>query len=70
VQDLPVPIILLLGDRIAPQSIQRGPPGSVMVNFAERSSGESFAVQPSIGKTLWLHIDPATLQFREWVRDF
>jgi heat shock protein HslJ len=61
---------LLLGDRIAPQSIERGPPGRVIVNFAERAPGESFAVPPSIGKTLWLHFDPAMRQFGELVRDF
>jgi heat shock protein HslJ len=61
---------LLLGDRIAPQSIQPGPPGRVIVNFAERAPGESFAVPPSTGKTLWLHFDSATRQFGELVRDF
>jgi hypothetical protein len=61
---------LLLGDRIAPQSIQPGPPAQVMVNYAERAPGESFAVPPSIGKTLWLRFDPATRQFGELVRDF
>ena len=61
---------LLLGDRIAPQSIQPGPPGRVMVNYAERAPGESFAVPPSIGKTLWLRFDPATRQFGELVQDF
>jgi heat shock protein HslJ len=61
---------LLLGDRIAPQSIEPGPPGRVRVNYAERAPGESFAVPPSIGKTLWLHFDPATRQFGELVRDF
>jgi len=61
---------LFLGDRIAPQSIESGPPGAVIVNFAERARGESFAVPPSIGKTLWLRFDPDTLQFGELVRDF
>jgi heat shock protein HslJ len=61
---------LFLGDRIAPQSIQSGPPGTVIVNFAERAPGESFAVRPSLGKTLWLRFDPDTLQFGELVREF
>lgn len=61
---------LLLGDRIAPQSIDAGPQGTVTVNFAERARGDSFTVPPSITKSLWLRFDPAARQFGELVQDF
>lgn len=60
---------LLLGDRIAPQSIQGGPPGRVMVHYAERAVGQSFAAPPAVGRTLWLQFDPATRQFGKWAGD-
>jgi len=61
---------LLLGDRIAPQSIAAGSPGTVAVNFAERAHGDSFTVPPSVARTLWLRFDPAARQFGELVQDF
>lgn len=53
---------VLLGDRIAPQPTEIRD-GKLLLNYAERASGESFAVRPSFGKSLWLKLDPATLQF-------
>jgi len=61
---------LLLGDRIAPQSIDAGSQGTVTVNYAERANGDSFTVPPSVARSLWLRFDPATRQFGELVRDF
>jgi hypothetical protein len=43
---------LLLGDRIAPQTIEIGTNELVIVNYADRAPGESFAMPPSVGKSL------------------
>ena len=42
----------------------------IVVNYADRKAGESFAVQPSIGKSLWLLLDTKTMQFGEVVKNF
>lgn len=59
----------LLGDRIAPQStyISRNTstPDVLVVNYADRKAGESFATSPSTGKSLWLKLDTTTLQLHE-----
>jgi len=60
----------LIGDRISPQTTELRPNGIVAVNYADRAPGESFAAAPSVGKSLWLKLDPATLQFGEVVQDF
>lgn len=54
-----------LGDRIAPQTTERGTGGTVLVNYADRAPGESFTTRPSTGKSVWLSFDPATLRFTE-----
>jgi len=61
---------LLLGDRIAPQTTEMGTGNVVIVNYAERAPGESFAVPPSVGKSLWLKLDTTTMQFGEVVQNF
>lgn len=65
---------LLLGDRIAPQTteISQDPktPDVIIVNYADRKSGQSFAEQPSVGKSIWLKFDPKTMQFGEVVQNF
>lgn len=65
---------VLLGDRVAPQTteLSRNPSHKnvIVVNYADRAPGESFAVRPSIGKSIWLKFDPATMQFGEVVQDF
>lgn len=65
---------VLLGDRIAPQTteLSRNPSHKnvIVVNYADRAPGESFAVQPSLGKSVWLKFDPATMQFGEVVQNF
>lgn len=56
-----------LGDRIAPQgtrlSTEQGRVGVIEVTYADRAPGESFAVAPSVGKSMLLKFDPATMQF-------
>ncbi len=61
---------IFLGDRIAPQTTELKDNNVIVVNYAERKPGESFAEQPSIGKSIWLKLDPATLQFGEVAQNF
>lgn len=62
---------VFIGDRIAPQNITKGDvPGTVVVNYADRAPGESFAVPPSIGKSLVLKFNSADNGWGELVADF
>jgi len=69
---------VLLGDRIAPQSISSGKNDTIIVNYADRNPGESFTTPPSVGQTIVLKIDtevdPVTnapsAQFGEVVQNF
>jgi heat shock protein HslJ len=61
---------VLIGDRIAPQTTELRPDGVIVVNFGDRAPGESFATPPSVGKSIWLKLDPATLQIGEVVQNF
>ncbi len=63
---------VLVGDRISPQAIKidegKTTNGTkrqnvIVVNYADRKSGESFTVVPSVGKSIWLKLDPKTMQF-------
>ncbi len=64
----------LLGDRIAPQTTKMSEnpatPDVIVVNFADRKPSESFAVPPSVGKSIWLKLDVKTMQFGEVVQNF
>lgn len=60
---------VLLGDRVAPQPTEIRD-GKLIVNYADRAAGESFAVQPSVGKTIVLKLDPETLRFGEVAQNF
>lgn len=60
----------IIGDRIAPQTTEINDRGFIVVNYADRKYGESFAVPPSVGKTLWLKFDPANMQLGEVVQNF
>ncbi len=51
-----------LGDRIAPQSTSVSTSSSIVVNYADRKPEESFAIQPSVGKSLRLTFNPQTMQ--------
>ena len=65
---------LLLGDRIAPQttemSREAGMENVVVINYADRKPGESFTTPPSVGKSIWLKLNPTTMQFGEVVQNF
>lgn len=53
---------VLLGDRIAPQTTEIRD-GKLIVNYADRAPGEPMIASPSVGKSLYLKLDPATLTF-------
>lgn len=70
---------VLLGDRIAPQTthmeeeeIDGGTrrQNVIVVNYAVRLPGEPMTVQPSMGKSIWLKLDPKTMQFGEVAQNF
>jgi hypothetical protein len=51
---------VLLGDRIAPQTIEIQN-GQIVVNYADRAPGDPMTTQPSMGKTLYLTLTGTTL---------
>ena len=55
----------LLGDRIAPQTLELRGKNTLIANFAERKKGESFSVPPSIGRSLYLRLDPTSMVFQD-----
>lgn len=59
-----------LGDRIAPQTTNAGKENSVIVNYAVRTPGEPMTVRPSIGKSVWLVLDPASMRLRDVSKEF
>lgn len=56
-----------LGDRIAPQSTTLSPnprhKGVVVFNYAEHAPGEAMTAQPSVGKSVYLKLDPVSMQW-------
>jgi hypothetical protein len=56
-----------LGDRIAPQTtekaIEKGSGNIIIVNYADRAPEDPFATPPSVNKSVWLLLDPQTMQF-------
>lgn len=65
---------LFLGDRIAPQTteVSNNPrhKNVVVVNYADREAGEPMSAQPSVGKSIWIKLDPQSMQFGEVVQHF
>ncbi|MBI5456954.1 hypothetical protein HY969_04435 [Candidatus Kaiserbacteria bacterium] len=66
---------VLIGDRIAPQTTEYRsfsgiPGGYLIVNYAERAPGEPMTARPSVGKSIWLKLDPKAMQFGELVQNF
>lgn len=57
----------LLGDRVAPQNIGLSPnprhKNVVVVNYAVRKDDEPMTTQPSIGKSTYLKLDTASMQW-------
>jgi heat shock protein HslJ len=61
--------VLLLGDRIAPQTVEIHD-GRAVYNYAERPVGAMMTARNSEGKSLWIHFDKKTNEIGEWVKDF
>lgn len=68
-----------LGDRISPQSmnIDEGTTtigtmrdNVIVVNYAVRKPSAPMTTPPSVGKSVWLKLDPTTLQFGEVEQNF
>ncbi len=68
-----------LGDRIAPQSvtIDEGATAQgtmrdnvIVVNYAVRKLNEPMTATPSVGKSVWIKLDPETMQFGEVAQNF
>lgn len=57
----------LLGDRIAPQTteVSQNPKQKyvIVVNYAERAAGEPMTATPSVGKSAYLKLDPASMMW-------
>jgi heat shock protein HslJ len=61
---------LFLGDRIAPQTTEKGNGKIIVVNYADRKLGEDFSIEPSQAKSIWLLLDASTMQFGEVEKNF
>lgn len=70
---------VLLGDRVSPQTTEidenETAVGSIrknviVVNYADRKPGEPMTAPPSIGKSIWLKLDPSTMRFAEVAQNF
>jgi hypothetical protein len=63
-----------LGDRIAPQatSVSQNPvqKNVVVFNYAERKPGEPMTASPSVGKSVYLKLDPVSMRWGIVVPDF
>lgn len=64
----------LLGDRIAPQTteLSKNPrhKNVIVVNYADRKIGEPMTAQPSVGKSVYLKLDTASMQWGIVEADF
>lgn len=60
---------MLLGDRIAPQTIEIRD-GRAVVNYAVRNANEAFTTPPSVGKSIVIHFDPKANEIGELAKDF
>ena len=64
----------LLGDRIAPQTINVSPNPNhkyvIVANYADRALGEPMTARPSIGKSAYLKLNVDTMQWGIVVPDF
>jgi len=65
---------LLLGDRIAPQtthmSLDPAHKNVIVVNYADRAPGEPMTARPSMGKSIWIKLDPQSMQFGHVEQNF
>ena len=70
---------LFLGDRIAPQTTHMNEEKTIrgtnrqnviVVNYAVRLPSEPFTAPASLGKSIWIKLDPVTMQFGEVAQNF
>lgn len=70
---------VLLGDRVAPQTthMDEGQTSNgttrqnvIVVNYVVRLPGEPFTARPSLGKSIWLKLDPNTMKLGEVAQNF
>src|SRR3989338_3423033 len=59
---------LLLGDRIAPQTLGVQD-GNAVVNYAVRAEGGDFTAAPRIGKSLWINLDAQNSKISELIKN-
>lgn len=59
-----------LGDRIAPQTTEKGDGNIVIVNYANRLPEEPFSSPATVGESIWLVLDPQSRQFGEVEQNF
>ncbi len=59
---------LLLGDRIAPQTLEIHE-GRVVYNYSERMALEPLTTQPSVGKSTWIIYDITNNLISEWTNN-
>ena len=59
-----------IGDRIAPQSTEKGEGRQIVINYADRKPGEPMSARPSVGKSLRLLLGLDSLEFGEVVQNF
>jgi hypothetical protein len=64
----------LLGDRIAPQNIAKSQNPKhkyvIVANYADRAPGEPMTASPGVGKSVYLKINPSTMQWAVVEPDF
>ncbi|MEY4731284.1 MAG: hypothetical protein RL681_230 [Candidatus Parcubacteria bacterium] len=60
---------MLLGDRIAPQTVEIQD-GRAVYNYAERRADEPMSTRPSMGRSTWIAYNKNTNEIGEWVKDF
>ncbi|MDA8611365.1 META domain-containing protein [Candidatus Pacebacteria bacterium] len=64
----------LLGDRIAPQTTELSQNPShknvIVVNYSDRAPNDPMTEKPSIGKSIWIKLNPETMQFGVVEQDF
>lgn len=64
----------LLGDRIAPQTteLSKNPrhKNVIVVNYADRTTGEPMTAEPSVGTSVYLKLDTASMQWGIVEADF
>ncbi len=66
--------VYLLGDRVAPQSIEASQnprhKNVIVVNYVDRAPGEPMTVPPSVGRSVYLKLEPISMSWGTVEPDF